>query len=118
MPKVLEYQSTDGASPFRAWFTSVEARAAAKIRRAVDKLGRGLRPDVKPVGQGVFEARIDYGPGYRVYFGLDGDETVILLGGGNKARQDRDIRKAQDCWADYKHQKKEPQHGTANPRFP
>ena len=84
MPKVREYVGSDGASPFAIWFGGVGAVAAAKIRRAVDKLERGLRPNVRPVGQGVFEAKIDYGPGYRVYFGLDGDELVILVGAGTR----------------------------------
>ncbi len=61
---------------------------------------------MKPVGEGVFEARIDYGPGYRVYFGLDGDELVILVGGGTKVGQSRDIATAQARWADYKKRKR------------
>jgi putative addiction module killer protein len=102
VPKVREYVGSDGASPFAIWFGGVGAVAAAKIRRAVDKLERGLRPNVRPVGQGVFEAKIDYGPGYRVYFGLDGDELVILEGGGDKRTQDSDITDAKKRWRDYK----------------
>ena len=63
--------------------------------------------NVKGVGGGVFEYRIDFGPGYRVYFGKDGDAVVILLGGGTKKRQDRDIATAHDRWADYKKRKTE-----------
>ena len=106
MAQVREYQTPDGKSPFGVWFESLEARAAARVRRTIDKIERGLKPDVKPVGEGVFEARIDYGPGYRVYFGLDGDELVILVGGGAKAGQSRDIAAAQARWADYKKRKR------------
>ena len=61
---------------------------------------------MKPVGKGVSEYRTDFGPGYRVYFGQDGDVLVILLGGGTKKRQNRDISFAQERWADYKVRKK------------
>ena len=106
MAQVREYQTPNGKSPFEVWFDGLEARAAARVRRTIDKIERGLKPDVKPVGEGVFEARIDYGPGYRVYFGLDGDEVVILVGGGAKAGQSRDIAAAQARWADYKKRKR------------
>ena len=62
--------------------------------------------DAKPVGRGVVERRIDVGPGYRLYFGRDGDELVILLAGGTKQRQQRDIEAAQKHWADYKDRRK------------
>ena len=66
------------------------------------KLARGLRPDVRPVGGGVQEARIDHGPGYRVYFGLDGTELVVLVLCGDKRTQDDDIAFAKVLWAEYK----------------
>lgn len=59
------------------------------------------------VGSGVFEYKIDFGPGYRIYFGKDGDRVVILLGGGTKKRQQQDIAQAQECWAAYKQRKKQ-----------
>jgi putative addiction module killer protein len=62
--------------------------------------------NVKSVGSGVLEYRIDFGPGYRIYFGRDGERVVILLGGGSKQRQDRDIRQAFDCWVDFKKRRK------------
>ena len=68
----------------------------------VRRLELGNFSNVKGVGARVFEDRIDFGPGYRVYFGKDGDAVVILLGGGTKKRQDRDIAIAQERWADYK----------------
>lgn len=107
MPSVQQYETKDGQSPFNRWFFRLDARAAAKVLRVTLKLERGLRPDTKSVGEGVFEARIDYGPGYRVYFALDGVTIVILLGGGDKRTQQNDINDAQAAWGDYKARKKE-----------
>lgn len=114
MPEVQEYETADGGSPFGRWFFRLEPRAAARVTRVITKLEAGLRPDVKGVGEGVFEARVDYGPGYRVYFGVDGVTLVILLGGGSKQGQQHDITEAQCAWAAYKARKKERtrHHGT------
>src|SRR5271155_3483438 len=106
MPQTRAYEDKDGQSPFASWFDALDARAAAKISRAVAKLEAGLKPDVKSVGKGVHEARIDFGPGYRVYFALDGTELILLLGGGEKHGQDDDIAAAQERWADYKQRKR------------
>lgn len=85
MPEARPYQRKDGSRPFDERFERLgDPRAAARIDTTVRKLARGLRPDVRPVGEGVQEARIDYGPGYRVYFGLDGMELVVLLLCGDK----------------------------------
>lgn len=64
---------------------------------------------MKGVGAGVFEFRIDFGPGYRLYFGKDGETLIILLGGGTKKRQDRDITTAHERWSDYKRRKEKEQ---------
>ncbi len=72
---------------------------------ALYRLGQGNFSNVEGVGGGVFEYRIDFGPGYRVYFGKDGPKFVILLGGGTKKRQSRDISAAADAWIDYKRRK-------------
>lgn len=78
---------------FAAWFRKLRDRQAkARIQVRIDRLQLGLAGDVKPVGEGVSELRIDYGPGYRVYFVYRGQELVILLAGGDKRTQDRDIR--------------------------
>ena len=87
------------------------------MRRAAIKLEGGHRPDVKAVGQGVHEARINFGPGYRVYFGLDGETLVILLGGDDKRTQQKDIAAAQACWADYKARKKGIPPNAPNPQL-
>ena len=91
----------------RLGFGVVDAAAAAKVTTALRRLELGSFSNVKGVGAGVFEYRIDFGPGYRVYFGKDGDAVVILLGGGTKKRQDRDITTAHARWADYKKRKTE-----------
>src|SRR5881397_3458535 len=102
MLSVLEYLDRAGSSPFAAWFRSVDAAAAAKVTTALRRLELGNFSNVKGVGGGVFEYRIDFGPGYRVYFGRDGGELVILLAGGIKSRQQSDIETAQARWVDYK----------------
>ena len=105
--QVLEYLDASGRSPFRRWFDGLDPLAAAKITIALARLELGNLSNVKGVGSGVLEARIDFGPGYRVYFGRDGDALVILLGCGTKQRQQNDIAVAQARWADYKGRKKE-----------
>ena len=109
MTEAQEYIRRDGTNPFRDRFVSLgDKRAMARIDTIVRKLQRGLRPDVRPVGEGVHEARIDYGPGYRVYFGNDGQELVILLLCGDKRRQAADIETARLYWAEYKLRKAVP----------
>jgi len=106
MPQTREYEDRDGQSPFASWFDALDAFAAAKVSLAVAKLEAGLKPNVKPVGKGVHESRIDFGPGYRIYFGKDGDKVVILLAGGTKKDQQSDIEEATERWQDYKQRKK------------
>jgi putative addiction module killer protein len=102
---VREYLDRVGSSPFADWFQSLDAVAGARVTTAIGRLELGNFSNVKGVGAGVFEYRIDFGPGHRVYFGRDGEALVILLGGGTKKRQDRDIATAQERWADYKKRK-------------
>jgi len=102
--RVIEYVR-DGSSPFAKWFSALDAPAAAKAAVALYRLEQGNVSNVKSVGKGVSEYKIDFGPGYRIYFGQEGDELVILLGGGSKKTQDKDIRTAQLLWAEYKQAK-------------
>ncbi len=102
MLEVLLYQREDGHSPFAAWFDTLDEQAAAKVTIAVERLRLGIISNVKTVGGGVQEYRLNCGPGYRLYLGRDGDRLVILLTGGTKRRQDTDIAQAQANWADYK----------------
>jgi len=105
--KIVEYLDRTGDSPFADWFGHIDARAAAKVAVALARIGAGNLSNVKGVGAGVLEYRIDFGPGYRVYFGRDGDTLVVLLAGGSKSRQQRDIEAAQARWQDYKGRRKE-----------
>ena len=73
----------------------------------MDRMGRGLLSNVKGVGAGVLEYRIDSGPGYRIYFGRDGEKLIVLLGGGTKRRQQGDIETAKRLWRDYRRRQKE-----------
>jgi putative addiction module killer protein len=107
MIEVREYTDPHGHSPFQQWFEDLDARAAAKVTVALARLAQGNVSNVKGVGGGALELRIDYGPGYRVYFGKDGEHLVILLDGGTKKRQNRDIRTAQDLWTAYKARKQQ-----------
>ena len=106
MPEIRYYVASDGQQPFATWFADLEAVARAKVTRAIVRLEQGNFSNVKTVGEGVFEYRIDFGPGYRVYFGQDGPALVILLTGGTKQRQQRDIAQAKELWADYKRRRK------------
>ncbi|WP_197706397.1 type II toxin-antitoxin system RelE/ParE family toxin [Magnetospirillum sp. 15-1] len=103
---VVEYLDDDGDSPFGRWFDRLDARAAAKVATARVKLAAEQMGNVKPVGEGVSEYRIDFGPGYRVYFGQDGKRLVLLLLGGDRTTQPSDIAKAKTLWQDYKRRKK------------
>lgn len=106
MIEIVQYETEAGDCQFSVWFEDLDARAAAKVRTAIARIETGNFGDVKPVGEGVSERRIDFGPGYRVYFAQDGEKVVILLVGGTKKRQQRDIDQAKAHWRDYKHRKK------------
>lgn len=109
MVKALEYREANGQSPFGQWFDGLDRNAAARVVIALTRIELGNFSNVKGVGAGVFEYRLDFGPGYRVYFGKDGDTIVILLAGGTKKRQDRDIAAARERWQDYKQRKRQEQ---------
>jgi len=106
MLEIRYYVAAGGRQPFAAWFADLEPAARAKVTRAIARLEQGNVSYVKSVGEGVLEYRIDFGPGYRVYFGRDGEALVILLTGGTKKRQQRDIDAAHACWQDYKQGKR------------
>jgi putative addiction module killer protein len=107
--EVQEYIDESGQSPFGKWFIRLTRRnvqAAAKITAVLEKIAIGNISKVKSVGEGVLEYKLDWGPGYRVYFGRDGEKLVILLGGGTKKTQAADIKTAKRCWSDYQRRKK------------
>jgi len=106
LPIAHQYEDAKGRIPFEEWFLDLHPPAAAKVTGAIVRMEQGNFSNVKGVGLGVFEYTIDFGPGYRIYFGKDGDRFVILLGGGTKKRQQRDINLATERWHDYKRRKK------------
>ena len=106
MIRIKQYIELDGRSPFEEWFMDLNSVAAVKVTKAVYRLELGNFSNVEGVGRGVYELKIHFGPGYRVYFGKDGDEIVILLCGGSKKRQSQDIEKAIKFWQEYKKLKK------------
>ena len=105
MAEIKEYVDQKGKCHFGDWFESLNADVAAKVVTAKARLQSGIGR-VEPVGQGVSECKIDYGPGYRVYFGKDGDAIVVLLTGGSKKGQQADINHAKELWAEYKERKR------------
>jgi putative addiction module killer protein len=105
--QIVEYTTADGASPFAEWFGKLDAPASAKVAVTLARMENGNLSNVKSVGLGVLEYRIDWGPGYRIYFGREGDQLIILLVGGTKQRQQQDITQASMHWQNYKKRKKE-----------
>jgi putative addiction module killer protein len=101
--EVRRYQTTAGRIPVTEWLDGLRDRAARlRIVARLDRLTENLRGDWKSVGGGVYELRVDYGPGYRVYYAQHGVTLILLLCGGTKRTQDKDIEKAHEYWKDYK----------------
>ena len=105
--EIREFLDSGGRSPFASWFDRLGPQAAAKLTVALARMEAGNLSNAKPVGEGVQEYRIAWGPGYRLYFGRDGDVLIILLCGGTKRRQQDDIAEARAHWADYRRRKRE-----------
>lgn len=101
--ELVEYVTSYGKSPFSEWLNTLrDIGARALIRKRLNRLRIGNFGDTQNLGNGIHELRIFYGPGYRVYFGLDGKDIVVLLCGGDKKSQKRDIKKAEKYWKDYR----------------
>ena len=107
MSELREYVGPDGVSTFGRWFNVLDGVAAAKIAIVLARLGEGNTSHLKGVGGGVAELRVHFGPGYRIYLGVDSPELMILLRGGDKKTQSSDIRRAQRDWRTYKMMKKQ-----------
>jgi putative addiction module killer protein len=107
-PFELEYFITDdGKVPFREWLVGLkDVDARARIRIRLDRARLGNLGDSRPVGDGVYEFRVDYGPGYRVYFAKEGKRIILLLVGGDKSTQSKDITRAKLFLKDWKVRKK------------
>ena len=100
---INEYTDARGKSPYASWLNGLrDARAKAKIILQVDKMELGLFGDSEPIGEGLSELRIHYGPGYRVYYGKESNEVYLLLCGGDKSTQSKDIRNVKAYWNDHK----------------
>jgi putative addiction module killer protein len=97
------YQTADGSEPFVDWLEALaDRRARISIKQRLNRVELGNLGDSQSVGDGVFEFRIDYGPGYRVYFARSGLRVLLLLCGGDKSRQSKDILQAKQFWTEYK----------------
>jgi putative addiction module killer protein len=108
IPRELRtYQTSSGACPFEDWLEGMrDAKGRAVIQVRLDRLEQGNFGDCKPVGEGVMELRVDFGPGYRVYLAEDGPRIVLLLAGGDKSTQSRNIKAAKMYWNDYKERRR------------
>lgn len=100
--EIREYNDEQGISPFASWFNKLDAAVAARVDRYIRRIENGNFGNSKPVGGGVQELKIDFGPGYRVYYGRDGLRLVILLAGGSKRKQSADIEAAKQRWEAYR----------------
>lgn len=101
--KLFVYETEDGRKPYSEWFEELrDKKTKGVVQARLNRIRMGNLGDCKPVGEGVFEFRMDIGPGFRIYFGKEGAEIVILLCGGIKKGQSRDIQRAIEYWADYR----------------
>jgi putative addiction module killer protein len=103
---ILIFRSKTNKEPFTEWFRSLkDTRAKQKVIARLARVRTGNLGTINSVGEGVQELKIDYGPGFRIYFGQEGNELVILLCGGDKKTQDSDIREAKAYWKEFKKEK-------------
>ncbi len=107
-PYEIEYYTTrEEKKPFKAWLEGLkDVTGRAKIRVRLDRARLGNLGDYRSVSEGVHELRVDYGPGYRIYFAIEGKSLLLLLLGGDKSRQQRDIAIAREYWRDHQERKK------------
>lgn len=100
--EIRVYVSRDGKRPFIDWLKKLsDQRVRDRIHNRIDQLRLGNAGDFKSVGNGVFELRIHFGPGYRIYYGRTGRHIILLLCGGDKASQQQDVKRAMQYWNDY-----------------
>ena len=103
--KIELYVDDNGRSPFEEWFDSQEDKTKARILTRIDRIERGNFGDHKSIGQGVYEFRFSFGGGYRVYYGKIGKRVILLLCGGDKDTQAKDIKRALEYWRKYRESK-------------
>lgn len=105
--EIRRYRTAAGNEPFTGWLAELPDRPArARILARLERLEIGNFGDVRSLRGGVSELRIDYGPGYRAYFGRDGQTVIVLLCGGDKRKQEADIKRAVELWKEYENRKK------------
>lgn len=106
MPQGVEVREfiSNNRAPYSEWLNELDRPLKARVLTRIDRVRRGNFGDAKSVGKGVFELRLDFGPGYRVYFGKEGNTTVILLCGGDKDSQPKDVERAKNLWQQYTQQ--------------
>jgi len=105
--RTVEFLVTNtGKCPFELWLNSIDSTMKLRIKRKLTRTQQGNLGNWKPVGDGIFEFRYDFGPGYRVYFAFYRDKMIVVLGGGTKRTQNKDIKKAEKLWKEYKNETK------------
>lgn len=105
--ELRSFLGVDGRDFFDEWFSDLDPLAKTKVTAHLIRMKNGNLSNVKSVGEGVSERKIDWGPGYRIYFGRDGDALIILLAGGSKKTQPTDIASAHARWKEYKQRKRQ-----------
>ncbi len=106
MIELVQFVTEAGICPFADWFHDLDHRAALKVRTALARMELEM-PATRSRSGRASGTGVDWGPGYRIYFGRDGDRIVVLLAGGTKKRQSSDIARAQALWAEYRRRRKE-----------
>jgi len=96
--RIIEFVDSSGKSPFHDWISLLDVTTRARIHARLFRIESGNLGDVKPLASGLYEARLNFGPGYRIYFGIADHLLIVLLAGGDKKNQDRDIRSAKINW--------------------
>lgn len=109
--KIVHYVAADGSNAFDAWFRSQNPEVRARVQTRLDRIELGNFGDHRRIGRGVSELRIDVGAGYRVYYGRDGKD-IVLLSGGTKKRQSRDVLRARADWKSYRQEKRHARQST------
>ncbi len=99
--EIIIYQTENGKEPFYDWLDTLEENIEERIQSRINRVKLGNLGDYKSLGNGILELRLDFGSGYRIYFGFDGSRIIVLLCGGDKKTQTKDIKKAQQYWRNY-----------------